>query len=134
MRIVKLLIMCLCLIGLASCNIGGDDNGNSEGGSAVENTVDLTLFKDCKELRFSSYFGGADLGLVHYLKQVAPYDDSYKIKTNKNTTCKFYDKDGYILATVEPNKALTIELAANDIVYTVAITDAEGHNIEYEVE
>ena len=134
MRIVKLLIMCLCLFGLASCNIGGDENGNSEGGSAVENTVDLTLFKDCKELRFSSYFGGADLGLVHYLKQVAPYDDSYKIKTNKYTTCKFYDKDGYILATVEPNKALTIELAANDIVYTVAITDAEGHNIEYEVE
>ena len=134
MRIVKLLIMCLCLLGLASCNIGGDDNGNSEGGSTVGNTVDLTLFKDCKELRFSSYFGGADLGLVHYLKQVAPYDDSYKIKTNKYTTCKFYDKDGYILATVEPNKALTIELAANDIVYTVAITDAEGHNIEYEVE
>ena len=134
MRIVKILIMCLCLIGLASCNIGGDENGNSEGGSAVENTVDLTLFKDCKELRFSSYFGGADLGLVHYLKQVAPYDDSYKIKTNKYTTCKFYDKDGYILATVEPNKALTIELAANDILYTVAITDAEEHNIEYEVE
>ena len=109
MRIVKILIMCLCLFAIASCQIESGENNKTEGGNSVGNKVDLSLFNDCKEVRLSSYFGGSDLGLVHYLKQIAPYDDSYKIKTGKFTKCSYYDKDGEIIATIEPNKSQTIE-------------------------
>ena len=139
MRLFKIFIMCLCLVGLASCKItinrpSDEEVDVEDGGTEVEKkTIELSTFDNCKDLRLSSYFGGADLGLVHYLKQVAPYDDTYKVKTDKFTKCTYFDASGVEIVTVEPNKSKTMELKANDVVYCVAETISESYNIEFEV-
>ena len=131
MRLLKIFIMCFCLFGLASCQAEIPatepaveeptktpevtkpdvteevtpeitEEGTKEGETVVEkNKVDLSLFEGCKDLRLSSYYGGADLGLTHYLKQVAPYDDSYRVKTGKYTKVSYYDADGEELLVIE---------------------------------
>ena len=140
MRLFRIFVLCLCIVGLTSCKITinqpNDDEEIVESGGEVEvekKTIDLSLFNECKDLRLSSYFGGSDLGFVHYLKQVAPYDDTYKVKTEKFTRCTYYNAEGVEILTVEPNKTMTMELKAHDVVYCVAETLSDDYHINFEV-
>ena len=58
MRLLKFISLGLCILGLVSCNLNnGTDNKTSGGGtvSPENKTIDLSLFKNSKDLRFSSY-------------------------------------------------------------------------------
>ena len=141
MKFLKSILMSFCVLSLASCDLvvnpgsGGNNNSNSssEGESSMVETIDLSLFENSKQIRFSSYSSGSENGNVHYLKQIAPYDDSYKIKTNEYTSIELYDKNGKKIDAIGAKTRKSIELKKNDIVYVVA-TGTENQTIGYEVE
>ena len=94
MKLFKMFALGFCILSLASCDLGGTGSGNGGEQIVEKNKIDLNLFEKCKDIRFSSYQSGSETSLTHYLKQIAPYDDSYKVKTNKYTTCSLYNAKG----------------------------------------
>ena len=136
MKYLRFIILGLCMFGLLGCNTNNIPDDKTTGGVTVNpeiKTIDLSLFNNLKNLRFSSYESGTEASLVHYLKQIAPYDDTYKIKANKYTTVEIYDKDGKEIITVVPTSKESIDLKKNDILYVVA-KGTEAQTIGYEVE
>ena len=134
MKFLNSLLMSLCVLGLISCDVGNNSNTESiKGDGSMAETIELSLFEKSKQIRLSSYSSGSENSNVHYLKQIAPYDDSYKFKTNEYTSCEIYDKDGKLIAEVPAKTRKSIELSKDDIVYVVA-TSEPGQTIEYEVE
>ena len=131
MKILKFLSLLLCVFCIASCNFGNNSGGNNVNPDTKK--IDLKLFNNSKDLRFSSYESGTEISTVHYLKQIAPYTDSYKVKANKYTTVEIYDSTGTIIISIEPTVKQTIELKEKDVVYVVA-TGVKNQTVGYQVE
>ena len=127
-KILCLLFISLVMFALAACN----DN-ETEGGETMKNTIDVNLFEDLKEIRLSSYESGTEVSTIHNLKQIAPYDDTYKITTNANTTCCIYNSNGKLLLSLDKGNNDSLDLKKDDIVYVVAEGVAEN-SVGYEVE
>ena len=128
MRLFKFFGVCFCTLGLTACTTGRNVEPPKK-----EPDVDLSIFKDCKETRFSSYYGGVDLGEVHYLKQVVPYDDTYTVETDENTKYIFYDVDGYKILSLNPNCKGDVELKKDDVVYGIATAESPNKNLGFSV-
>ena len=118
MKFLKSLIVSCCMLSLVSCDVIQMGSSNSEGSGGVNmlEKVELSLFENAKQIRFSSYSSGSENGATHYLKQIAPYDDSYKIKTNEYTSVELYDKDGNLIDKVPAKTRKSIELKKDDVV------------------
>ena len=129
-KILSLLFATAAMFGLASCDFGQITTG---GGEVTNETIDVSLFEQLKELRFSSYETGTEVSKVHNLKQVAPYDDTYKISTNENTTCEIYDTTGKNLLTLGKNERASLDLQKDEVVYVVA-EGVENKTLGYQVE
>ena len=105
----KLFILLICFVGLftlAACN----EDEPQEIEHVVKETIDVTDLSKTEAVRFSSFFTGAEKSLEHYLKQVAPYDDTYTITTSEFTTCDVYDADGKLLVSVDKNETKDLKL------------------------
>ena len=113
-KIFNLLFVGAAILGLASC--GGQET--TGGGEVTDETIDVSLFEDLKEIRLSSYQTGTEVSNTHNLKQIAPYDDTYKITTNENTKCEIFDTTGKNLLTLTENQYGTLDLKKDEIVYT----------------
>ena len=116
MKYLRFFVLGLCLLGLVSCNTNDVPDDKTTGGVTLNpeiKTIDLNLFNNSKDLRFSSYESGTESSVVHYLKQIAPYDDTYKVKANKYTTVEIYDKDGKEIKTIVPTTKESIDLKKN---------------------
>lgn len=133
MKLFKSLLMSFCILSLASCDFVINSDSISTGGNSMVEKVDFSLFENSKQFRFSSYSSGSEISNIHYLKQIAPYDDSYKVKTNEYTTCKIYDSQGNILVDIPANTRKNISLKKDDIVYVIA-SAIENQTIGYNVE
>lgn len=133
MKLFKTLMMSFCMLSLMSCEFVTNQNSISTGGNNMSETVELSLFNNSKQIRFSSYSSGSESSTTHYLKQIAPYDDTYKIKTNEYTSCSFYNKNGELIDSVAAKTKKSISLKKDDIVYVVA-KGIENQTIGYEVE
>ena len=127
-KVFGLLSICLFLFGLTACNEQG-----TGGETQMEQGINMSLFANSKELRLSSYQSGTEISTVHYLKQRAPYDDSYKFKTNANTTCSIYNSNGESLLDLEKGSKGELELKKDEILYVV-LNGMESKTIGYEVE
>ena len=133
MKLFNSLLMGLCVLSLVSCDIGNSSSTSStKGDSDMTKTIELSLFENSKQIRLSSYSSGSETNNVHYLKQIAPYDDSYNFKTNEYTSCEVYDKEGKIIAEIPAKTKKSIELSKNEVVYVVATTKP-GQTLEYNV-
>lgn len=136
MKIFKFITLGLCLLGLVSCSLGNGSDNKTTGGVTMNpevKTIDLTLFNNSKNLRFSSYESGTEVSTTHYLKQIAPYTDTYKVKSNKYTTVDIYDSNGLLITSVDHTVKQSLELNKDDIVYVV-LNGVENQTIGYEVE
>ena len=129
-KFFSLLFISLGMLALASCDFGSKTTG---GGEVTGETIDVSLFEGLKDIRFSSYESGTEVSTVHNLKQVAPYDDTYKVSTNANTTCEIYDTNGNNLLTLDKSQHATLDLKKDDVVYVVLEGVAEK-TVGYEVE
>ena len=126
-KLIALLICFVCLFTMAACN--------EEEQSVVTGaeTIDTSLFSECDEIRFSSFYTGTEKGLKRYLKQVAPYDDTYTITTGEFTTCDIYDSEGKLLVAVPANSSEDLELKKDQIVYTYTTTNDLVNPFDFKV-
>ena len=109
----------LMTLGIVACS----DSQTTGGGEVPKDTIDTTLFKDLKEIRFSSYESGTEVSTVHNLKQVAPYDDTYKIA--KYVYDVDFRKKFFMGGHMNPcGYVLTAQMAASYIDYIIR------HNIK----
>ena len=128
----KLFILLICFVGLftlAACN----EDEPKEVEHVVKETIDVTELSKTDAVRFSSFFTGAEKGLERYVKQVAPYDDTYTITTSETTTCDLYDATGKLLVSVDKNATEEIKLEENQVVYSYVTTANAENAFSYEV-
>ena len=132
-KVFSLLFISLMVLGLASCDSSTQKTEETGGGEVTKETIDVSLFEDLRGVRFSSYESGTEVSTIHNLKQIAPYDDTYKVSTNANTKCGIYDTDGNNLLTLNVSEKGSLDLKKDQVVYVVAEGVAEK-TLGYEVE
>ena len=121
----SLLSVFLLLFIFAACN--------SATTTTTNNKLNLSLFDNVKEWRLSSYESGTEVSSEHYLKQIAPYDDTYKFEAQTSTSCKVYDADGEKLLALEPGAKGSLDLKKDELVYVVLKGLDDTTSIGYEV-
>lgn len=98
-----------------------------------EIAIETSVFSSAKKVRLSSFSTGADDKQVIYLKQYAPYNDSYTFKTNSNTTLEIYSKTGVEIAVINPSSRQTIDFLQDEEILTVIKANRSNSDMGYNV-
>ena len=106
---------------------------NTEPTKVVEPDIDLALFKNASEIRLSSFCTGSEGSKKFYLKQIAPYDDTYKIETNSYTTYELYDSNGVLIAVIKPNEKKSLDFKKDELIYAVVSVDKDAVKIGFDI-
>lgn len=145
MKKITLLLLVLSIFLLASCTVE-DSSSNEDTNTDTNNNqtqeddrwkgeiaIETSVFNGAKKVRLSSFSTGSDDKQELYLKQYAPYDDTYTFKTNSNTTLEIYSTKGVKIASLEPNKSTQIELLKDEEVLTVIKATSSNKDMGYTV-
>lgn len=154
MKKLTLLFLVFSLLGFASCNSTNSEDEQitnpTESGEKTEeppvetipdektstkgeSDIETSLFLNAQTIRLSSFNTGAADKQELYVKQCAPYDDTYTIKTNSNTTVEFYDLEGYLIKTIKPSSRDTLELKKDEVVLSVIKATRSNNSVGYTV-